>query len=68
MGVILMETQYRSINVINAAKAEYAWLCYAPENTVARRLYASLGFEEVPEAYNPEDDEILAVLKLLDNP
>lgn len=49
-------------------KAEYAWLCYAPENTVARRLYASLGFEEVPEAYNPEDDEILAVLKLLDNP
>ena len=45
-------------------KAEYAWLCYAPENTVARRLYASLGFEEVPEAYNSEDDEILAVLKL----
>ena len=49
-------------------KAEYAWLCYAPENTVARRLYASLGFEEVTEAYNTEDDEILAVLKLLENP
>ena len=45
-------------------KAEYAWICYDPENTVARRLYASLGFEEVTEAYNPEDDEILAVLKL----
>ena len=49
-------------------KAEYAWLCYAPENTVARRLYASLGFEEVTEAYNTADDEILAVLKLLENP
>ncbi len=45
-------------------KAQYAWICYAPENTVARRLYASLGFEEVAEAYSAEDDEILAVLKL----
>ena len=45
-------------------KAEYAWLCYDPENTAARKLYASFGFEEVPEAYNAEDDEILAVLKL----
>lgn len=45
-------------------KADYAWLCYAPENKVAKSLYASFGFEEVPEAYDPEDDEILAVLKL----
>ena len=45
-------------------KAEYAWICYAPENTAARRLYASFGFEEVKEAYSSEDDEILAVLKL----
>ena len=29
---------------------------------------ASLGFEEVTEAYNAEDDEILAVLKLSENP
>ena len=45
-------------------KAEYAWLCYDPENTVARQLYASLGFEEVPDAYDAEDGEMPAVLKL----
>ena len=45
-------------------QSEYAWLCYDPENTAARKLYASFGFEEVPEAYSAEDDEILAVLKL----
>ena len=45
-------------------KAEYAWISYSPKNTVASRLYASFGFEEVAEAYNSEDDEILAVLKL----
>ena len=45
-------------------QSEYAWLCYDPENTAARKLYASFGFEEVAEAYSAEDDEILAVLKL----
>ena len=45
-------------------KAEYAWISYSPKNTVARRLYASFGFEEVTEAYNAVDDEMLAVLKL----
>ena len=45
-------------------KAEFAWISYSPENTVARRLYASFGFKEVPEANNPENEEILAVLKL----
>lgn len=49
-------------------KAEYVWLCYTPENNVARQLYASLGFQEVTESYNAEDDEILAVLKLPENP
>ena len=44
-------------------KSEYAWLCYDSENTVARKLYASFGFEEVTEA-GDGDDEILAVLKL----
>ena len=43
-------------------QSEYAWLCYDPENTAARKLYASFGFEEIPEAYSAEDDEILAVL------
>ena len=45
-------------------QSEYAWLCYDPENTAARKLYASFGFEEVSGAYSAEDDEILAVLKL----
>ena len=45
-------------------KAQYAWLTYNQENIVARNLYASLGFEEVPEASDPEDDEINAVLRL----
>ena len=44
-------------------KSEYAWLCYDSENTVARKLYASFGFEEVTET-GDGDDEILAVLKL----
>ena len=46
-------------------KAEYAWICYDTANTVARRLYTSLGFKEVTEAYNSKDDEILAVLRLV---
>jgi diamine N-acetyltransferase len=45
-------------------EAKYAWLCYNTDNTVARNMYASAGFEEVPEAYDEEDDEMPAVLKL----
>lgn len=45
-------------------KAKYAWLCYANDNEVARRMYAGFGFEEVPEAYDEVDGEMPAVLKL----
>lgn len=45
-------------------KAESARTSSAPENTASRRLYASLVFEEVPEAYDSEDDLIPAALKL----
>lgn len=45
-------------------KAEYAWIFYTPQNTAAKQFYASLGFEEVPETFDEDDDEILAVLKL----
>ena len=45
-------------------KAKYAWLCYANDNEVARRVYAGFGFEEVPEAYDEDDDAMPAVLKL----
>ena len=46
-----------------AGEAEYCWLSYEPENTVAQKLYASLGFEERPELYE-ELAEMPAVLKL----
>ena len=42
-------------------KADYVVLSYEPENEVARKLYASLGFKETGEM---DDDEIIAVLKL----
>ena len=45
-------------------EAKYAWLSYNTANSVARNMYASAGFEEVPEAYDEEDDEMPAVLKL----
>ena len=45
-------------------KAKYARLCCANDNEVARRMYAGSGFEEVPEAYDGEDGEMPAVLKL----
>ena len=45
-------------------KAEFAWLCYANDNEIARRMYAEFGFEEVPEAYIENDGEMPAVLKL----
>ena len=45
-------------------KAKYAWLCYANDNEAARRMYAGFGFEEVPEAYDEDECEMPAVLKL----
>ncbi len=42
-------------------KAEYCWISYEPENEVAKKLYASFGFEETGEMCG---DEAVAVLKL----
>ena len=42
-------------------KAEFCWISYEPENEIARKLYASFGFEETGEM---DGDEIVAVLKL----
>ena len=41
-------------------KADYCWLCYDKNNEVARKLYLSMGFQEIGE----QDDEINAVIKL----
>lgn len=42
-------------------KAEYCWLSYEPENTVAKSLYQSLGFEETGEY---DGEEIISIKKL----
>ena len=41
-------------------KADYCWLCYDKKNEVARKLYLSMGFQEISE----QDDDINAVIKL----
>ena len=41
-------------------KADYCWLCYDKNNEVARKLYLSMGFQEIGE----QDDDINAVMKL----
>ena len=50
------------IRTFPCGEADYCWLSYEPGNEVARKLYASFGFEEMqmPESW----DEIPAVLKL----
>ena len=42
-------------------KADYCWICYDRENTVARKLYLSFGFEEIGE---DAEGDIDAVMKL----
>ena len=50
------------IRTFPCGKADYCWLSYEPENAVARKLYASFGFQEMPM---PEGwDEVPAMLKL----
>jgi len=46
-------------------RAEYCWLSYEPDNTVAKDLYRSFGFYETGEM---DEEEIIAVLKLEDTP
>lgn len=49
------------IKTFPCGKAEYCWISYEKENEVAKKLYASFGFEETGEM---DGDEIVAVLKL----
>ena len=58
-----MQLALEFIRTFPAGEAKYCWLSYEPENTAAKKLYASLGFVEKPELY--EDlGEMPAVLKL----
>ena len=51
------------VRTFPCGEAEYCWLSYELENEVARKLYQSFGFQEVPEAYR-EKGEMPAILKL----
>lgn len=51
------------IRTFPAGEAKYCWLEYEPKNEVARKLYASFGFEEHPEQYE-EGEEMPAILTL----
>lgn len=42
-------------------RSDYCWLSYEPENSAAKALYASFGFQETGET---DGDEVIAVLKL----
>ena len=49
------------IRTFSCGKAEYCRISCEPENEVAKKLYASLGFEESGEMCG---DETVALLKL----
>lgn len=55
------ELALRFIRTFPCGKADFCWLSYAPENTVAKSLYASLGFIETGDK---DGEEQIAVLKL----
>ena len=46
-----------------AGDAKYIWLSYEPENEVAKKLYASFGFKELPEFYK-QGEEMPAIINL----
>lgn len=49
------------VKTFPCGEAEYCYLSYEPENEIAKKLYASLGFEENGEM---DEDEIVAILPL----
>ena len=60
-----MELALEYVRSFPCGKADFCWLSYEPENEVAKKLYASLGFVEQPQFYNGEKgEEIPAILKL----
>ena len=52
------------IRTLPAGKGEYIVLSYEPENTVAKTLYCSFGFEERFNQYLQDGDEITSLLKM----
>ena len=60
-GISAMEAALDYIRTWPCGKADYCWLSYEPENTVAKALYTRMGFRENGET---DGDEIVAVLPL----
>ena len=60
-GKAAMKLALDFIRTWPCGKAELCWISYEPENTAAKALYKSFGFEETGEMC---DEEIVAVLKL----
>lgn len=63
LGKQAMQAVLDYIRTWPCGQAEYCWLSYEPENTVAKALYAAFGFEETGELCG---DEVVAVCKLLE--
>ena len=61
LGRKAVQTALSYIRTWPCGPAKRCWLSYEPENTAARRLYASMGFRETGEM---DGDEVVAVLEL----
>ena len=51
------------VRTFPSGPSDICWLSYEPENDTAKKLYASFGFVEAPEAYI-EGEEMPVILKL----
>ena len=60
-GKKAIELALKFIKTFPCGEAEYCWLSYEPENTVAKALYKSFGFEETGDM---DGEELIAVLKI----
>ena len=59
-GKKAVELALEFVKTFPHGKADYCWLCYDKNNEAARKLYLSMGFQEIGE----QDDDINAVIKL----
>ena len=59
-GKKTVELALEFVKTFPHGKADFCWLCYDKNNEVARKLYLSMGFQEIGE----QDDDINAVIKL----
>ncbi|MGT2771379.1 GNAT family N-acetyltransferase [Streptococcus marimammalium] len=60
-GKKALKLALQEIRQFPCGKAEFCWLSYEVNNTVARQLYQKNGFYEIEER---DGDEIVAILKL----